>query len=77
MTFRWLDNKNYEIMGSELKSLAEFEKVGILEGILQKAIGIMIRLPNNYSKMNWAYKLPCYIRLLTVLFQTRKSGWND
>ncbi len=39
MTFRWLDNKNYEIVGSELKSLAEFEKVGILEGILQKAIG--------------------------------------
>lgn len=37
--FRWLDNKNYEIVGNQLKSLSEFEKVGILERTLQQMIG--------------------------------------
>ncbi len=36
--FRWLDNKNYEIVGNQLKSLAEFEKVGILENVLREMI---------------------------------------
>lgn len=37
--FRWLDNKNYQITGNRLKSLAEFEKVGILENMLQDLMG--------------------------------------
>lgn len=39
MNFRWLDNKNYEVVGSRLKALADFEKVGILENSLQEMIG--------------------------------------
>ncbi|WP_203649008.1 hypothetical protein [Secundilactobacillus yichangensis] len=37
--FRWLDNKNYGITGNQLKSLAEFDKVGLLERTLQEMIG--------------------------------------
>ncbi|MTV81347.1 hypothetical protein [Secundilactobacillus folii] len=36
--FRWLDDHNYEIDGAQLKSLANFSKVDILEGILQKMV---------------------------------------
>lgn len=38
-TFRWLDNKDYEVAGNQLKSLAEIKKVGILERTLQEMIG--------------------------------------
>ncbi|GAX05616.1 hypothetical protein IWT25_00940 [Secundilactobacillus pentosiphilus] len=38
-TFRWLDNKNYEVAGNQLKSLAEVKKVGILERTLQAMLG--------------------------------------
>lgn len=38
LDFRWLDDKIYQIHGNELKSLADFEKVDILENILQTTV---------------------------------------